>query len=110
MSSFKAESYCDVSNPNTNFEGLYSHDRGSKLVVIRDNLITDEIVAEERAKAELITGGYAERWLYLKTEYTPKLKQNDIIMFNGKKWIVKEITISYTPPKLTQSIKGLRYE
>jgi len=92
------------------YTGAFTHDRDGEDLYITDNLITDEVVAEKRAIAELIEGSYTTREVYLTTDYMPNLKQNDIIMFKNKKWIVKEIVINYKPPELTQSIKGVRYD
>jgi len=92
------------------FQALYSHDIGSEQVIIKDSLISDENVALARAKSELLRGGYTERVVNITTVFTPSLRQNDIISFNGSNWLVKEITLSFNPPKLLQTIKGVRYE
>ena len=92
------------------YTGSFTHDRVGEDLYISDNLITDENVAKKRAVAELIKGSYVTREVSITTDYLPTLKQNDIIMFKGEKWIVREITISYKSPEITQVIKGIRYD
>ena len=108
MATFKSTEYC--SENNNGYEGLFTHDRGSEQIIIKDNLISDDTVGQARARAELLKGGYVERWVSITKIHTPNLKQNDIITYRGLNWIVKEITLSFTAPVLTQLIKGLRYE
>lgn len=108
MSTFTSSEYCSLSN--TGYEGLFEHDRGTEQIIIKDNLLSDAIVAEARAKAEFLKGGYAERWIDIRSIQILTLKQNDIISFKGLNWIVKEISLDFKPPQLIQTIKGLRYE
>ena len=108
MSTFVSEEYCNLNN--NGYEGLFEHDRGSEQIIINDTLISDSTVAESRARAELIKGGYVERWIVITTVHTSGLKQNDIITVKGLNWIVKEITLNFTSPELKQTIKGVRYE
>jgi len=109
MSIFTSSQVCDDSNP-LDYEGLFKHDRGTEQIVIKDSLISNATVGEARARAELLKGGYVERWVTIVGIYIPNLKQNDIVTFKGINWIVKEISISFKVPKLSQTIKGLRYE
>lgn len=109
MQTFSSEQYCDTENTIA-YEGLYSHDRVGSIITIKDALITDDTVARARARAELLKGGYAERWVSIKTIHIAGLKQNDIIKFGETNWIVKEIALDYQPPTLIMNIKGLRYE
>jgi len=92
------------------YTGVFTHNKIGNDLYINDSLITDELVGRQRATSELIKGGYITREISLTTDYMPTLKQNDIISFKGVKWIVKEITISYKPPELLQTIKGVRYD
>ena len=92
------------------YSAIYSHNRGTEDLIINDTLLTDNVVGEQRAIAELIEGAYTKRWVNLTTTFIEELKQNDIISFNGILWIVKEISLSYKPPELIQSIKGVRYD
>ena len=108
MSVFTSEDYC--STTNTGYEGLFTHDRGSEEIVIKDTMITDAIVGEARARAEFLKGGYAERWVSINSIHILNLKQNDIISFKGINWIIKEISLDFTSPRLIQQIKGLRYD
>lgn len=108
MTTFTSTEYC--STDNNGYEGLFSHDKGSETLIVKDNLLSDETVAAARARAELLKGGYKERWITIKTIHTPNLKPNDIISYDGLNWIVREISLSFNPPKLEQTIKGLRYE
>ena len=89
---------------------MFDHDRGTEQIIIKDNLINDATVAEARAKAEFLKGGYVERWVSISTVHTLGLKQNDLFSFKGFVWIVKEISLSFQAPKLMQTIKGVRYE
>ena len=52
MSTFTSEEYCSANN--TGYEGLFQHDRGTEQIIIKDNLISDDIVALARAKAEFL--------------------------------------------------------
>ncbi len=108
MSVFTGVEYCQANNRG--YEGLFEHDRGTEQIIINDNLVSDETVATARAKAELLKGGYVERWVNITSTHIANLKQNDIITFKGLNWIVKEISLSFNPPKLVQTIKGVRYE
>jgi len=92
------------------YTGAFTHDKNGDDLYITDTLITDETVASFRAKAELVNGGYTNREINLTTDYIPSLKQNDLIEFKGVKWLVKEISITYNPPELLQTIKGVRYD
>ncbi len=94
----------------TRYEGLFTHDRGTETLVIKDPLITDPAIAADRAKSEFLKGGYSERWISITTLAVVGLKQNDIVSFAGEQWIVKEIALSFSPPVLLQTIKGVRYE
>lgn len=105
---FSGSKYCTLQI--NSYTGLFEHTRGSETVTIKDPMITSSVVAQERAKAELIKGGYSERWISIITIFTPNLKQNDIISYKGENWIVKEISLTFTTPTLMQSIKGVRYE
>lgn len=107
MTTFTSEEYCDS---YVAYEGLFEHDRGDGSITVNDSLITTEDVATARARAELLSGGYAERWVSITCIHIPSLKQNDIISFKGLNWIVKEISLSFTPPSLIMTVKGLRYE
>ena len=109
MAQYVSENSCSAVIDN-GYEGLFQHDRGTSQIVVKDPLLTSEAVATERAKAELLKGGYVERWIRITSVHTAGLKQNDIISFNGVYWLVKEITLSFQAPKLVQTIKGLRYE
>jgi len=100
--------YC--TNSSSKYTGAFTHAVRGEDLYINDDLITDETVARERAKAELITGGYVTREISITTDFIPNLKQNDIISFKGVKWIVKEIMINYKSPELTQNIRGVRYD
>jgi hypothetical protein len=108
MSVYNGEEYCTVDG--LGYEALFSHDRGTETLTVKDNLISDATVAEARARAELLKGGYVERNISITTIQTPNLKQNDIIRFQGVNWIVKEISLQFKVPKLIQTIKGVRYE
>ena len=108
MSVYTSSEYCTLNN--TGYEGLFEHDRGTERVVIKDNLLNDVTVASARARAELLKGGYVERWVDIRSIHILGLKQNDIIIFKGLSWIVKEITLNFQAPQLIQTIKGLRYE
>lgn len=108
MTTFTSTEYC--STENNDYEGLFQHDRGTEQLIVKDNLLTSETVAQARARAELLKGGYKERWITIRTIHTPNLKQNDIIEYDGLNWIVKEISLSFNPPRLEQTVKGLRYE
>lgn len=108
MLKFDGEQTCATNL--TRYEGMFTHDRGTETVVIKDPLITTHAVAEERAKSEFLKGGYSERWISLTSLAIPNLKQNDVILFAGEKWIVKEIALSFDVPVLLQTIKGVRYE
>ncbi len=107
MTNFTSEAYCDK---QTAYQGLFQHDRGDSTITINDTLITTEDVAYARARAELLAGGYAEKWVTISCVHIAGLKQNDIISFKGQNWLVKEISLLFSPPKLTMTIKGLRYE
>ena len=109
MAHFKSENYCSLITDN-GYEGLFQHDRGTSQIVIKDQLLTSVAVATERAKAELLKGGYVERWIRITSVYTGDIQQNDIVSFNGVMWLVKEISFSFKAPKLKQTIKGVRYE
>ena len=100
--------YC--TNSTFKYTGVFTHSVHGEDLYINDDLITDETVASERARAELVLGGYVTKEIDITTDYIPNLKQNDIISFKGVKWIVKEIIINYKPPELTQTIKGVRYD
>ena len=106
---FKSEEDCNIENSRA-YQGLYEHDRGTNSITIKDELITSDEVARARARAELLKGGYAERWISIKSIHIKGLKQNDIIEYKGIKWIVKEISLSFDPPSLIMNIKGKRYE
>jgi len=108
MAIYTSKDYC-TSN-SSGYEGLFEHDRGTEQIVIKDPLISDPTVAEARARAELLNGGYVERVVNVVSIHIPTLKQNDIFTFKGVEWIAKEITLTFKPPKLTQSTKGVRYE
>ena len=108
MATFTSENYCTVETAT--YEGLFEHDRGTEQIVIKDNLIGDATVGEARARAELLKGGYVERWVSITSIQITGLIQNDIISFKGLNWIVKEISLDFTSPKLVQNIKGVRYE
>lgn len=100
-----------IDNNNNNlFTGKFKHNRGSKSKHLKDELITTQEVATARARAELLKNGYKKRFITIKCIYIQGLKQNDIIQFKGENWIVKEISLTYNPPALTSTIKGLRYE
>ncbi len=107
MQVFKSKEYC---SSVTTHQELFQHDRGIGGVVIKDDLITNSTIAEARAKAELLKGGYAERRVDITTHHVANLKQNDIISFKGANWIIKEISFSFKSPTLLMKIKGLRYE
>jgi len=106
----RAVEYCSSSINSSQYEAVYTHDRGVSEVIINDNFVTSEEVARLRAKAELVKGAYSTRSVSITTIYNPNLKQNDIISFKGVLWIVREILLSYNTPTLTMQIKGLRYE
>ena len=108
MSVFNSEEYCSLNN--SGYEGLFEHDRGTEQIIIKDNLINDATVASARAKSEFLKGGYVERWVTITGVHIAGLKQNDIVTFKGLNWIVKEISLGFKSPQLTQTIKGLRYE
>ena len=109
MAEYTSENVCSLEVEN-GYEGLFEHDRGTSQIVVKDPLLTSEAVATERAKYELLTGGYVERWIRITSVYTGALKQNDIVEFDGVLWLVKEISLSFKAPKLVQTIKGVRYE
>jgi len=108
MSIYKGTDFCTIDS--IGYEGRFEHDRGSETLIIKDNLISTVAVGQERARVELLKGGYSERWVTIKTVHTPNLKQNDIITFKSLNWIVKEITLDFSAPTLIQTLKGLRYE
>lgn len=109
MTKFTSITYC-TTQAKSAYQGLFKHERGVAKSVIKDSLITSQEVGYARARAELLKGGYAERWVSIQSVFIPGLKQNDIIEFKGLNWIVKEISLNYTPPELVMTIKGLRYE
>lgn len=109
MPSFSASPSCSDTIDNPTYSGIFEHDRGTKELVINDNLISSVDVAVARAKSELVKGAYVSKWASLTTTLTPNLKQNDIISFKGFNWIVKEITITFNNPKLLQKLKVVRY-
>ena len=104
---FESEPYC---TRKTNYQGLFQHNRGTGSTIIKEDLITSHTVGLARARAELLRYGYAERWVTIKMVHIPSLRQNHIIEFKGLNWIVKEIEINFTAPKLTMTVKGVRYE
>ncbi len=108
MSVFTSTEYCNLNN--NGYEGLFTHDRGTEQIIIKDNLVNNVTVATARAKAEFLKGGYVERWVNITSVHIPELKQNDIILFKGLYWIIKEISLNFKSPQLNQTIKGLRYE
>jgi len=107
MTTFNSVNYCSSSSV---YQGLFAHERGTETITVKDNLITNQEVATARARSELLHGGYVERWITLKCIHIKGLKQNDIIFARGFNWIVKEISLSYSVPKLNITIKGVRYE
>lgn len=109
MADYVSENYCETSDGNA-YEGLFEHDRGTSQITLKEPLLTSLAVASARARAELLKGGYVERWIRITSVHIAGLKQNDIIFFGGAYWLVKEITLDFTAPTLTQTIKGLRYE
>jgi len=108
MNTFTSTEYC--TNDSQGYEGLFEHDRGTSQVIIKDVLLNNATVSEARARAELLEGGFVKRWINIVSIFVPNLKQNDIFQHNGAKWIVKEIGLTFNPPELIQTIKGLRYE
>ena len=108
MSSFTSVEYCSTNN--NDYEGLFEHPFGTEQIIVKDELINDIVVGTARAKSELLVGGYVERWVNLTTTHTPNLKQNDIFTYKGFNWIVKEITLTFKAPVLTQQIRGVRYD
>lgn len=92
------------------WEGLFEHDRGSTQIKIEDTLISSEAVGKARATSELLQGGYDERWVSITSIHIPGVKQNTIIVFKGIKWIVKEVSYTFSKAKLIMTVKGLRYE
>lgn len=108
MSTFTSKEYCDISQ--NGLEGYYTHDRGTKTIILKDGLLNNQASLDARAKAELVNSGYAKRYITLKTIHIPNLKQNDVISYGGFKWIVREISLDVNPPSVVQTIKGLRYE
>jgi hypothetical protein len=108
MSVYKSSEFCTVDT--LGYEGLFQHDRGTETLVVKDNLINEATIAEERARVELLLGGYSERWVTIKSTHTLNLTQNKIITLNATNWIVKEITLDFNPPRLIQTIKAVRYE
>jgi hypothetical protein len=108
MTTFTSEQYCTISK--TAYQGLFEHDSGIGSITVKDDLITTLEVGTARARAELLKGGYAERWVSFQAIHINGIKQNDIINFKGINWIVKEIGLSFKPPTLVMSIKGVRYE
>jgi len=106
----KAVEYCSSSLNSSQYEGVYTHDRGVAEVIINDNFITSENIARLRATAELVKGAYSQRTVSFTTIYNKDLKQNDIIRFKGILWIVREIVLKYDTPKLTMQVKGVRYD
>jgi hypothetical protein len=108
MSIYKSENVCTIDD--LGYEGLFSHDRGTETLIIKDEFINDATIAQERATSELIKNGFKTRVVNITSVHINNLKQNDIITFQGLNWIVKEIGLTFTPPKLIQKIKGVRYE
>lgn len=92
------------------WEGLFEHDRGSTQIKVEDTLISSEAVGSARATAELLKGGYDERWVSITSIHIPGIRQNTIVEFKGFKWIVKEVSYSFYKAKLLMTVKGLRYE
>lgn len=107
MAVFTSEDYCTNSN---GYEGLYNHDKGTGQLIINNQLLNSDLVARSRARSELLKGGYVKRLITITTIFIPNLKQNDIISHNGVLWIIKEIGLSFTAPKLLMTLKGQRYE
>lgn len=108
MATYNSSEFC--TQANLGYEGRYTHDRGSEVVVVKEPLLNTAELAEERATVELLEGAYSERIVNFSTVHTPTVKINDIVEFKGKLWVVKEISLTFTPPELIQNIKGVRYE
>ncbi len=108
--SFTGTEYCSLENLSNSYSGAFHHDIGTEKLIINDSLITSAEVGEARAKSELIKNAYSEKWVNIESVYITGLKQNDFIKFKGIVYIVKEIVIKYSPPKLIMNIKGLRYD
>jgi len=107
---YNSEEFCTVDE--LGYTGLFDHTKAgaTETLVIKDPLINNDLIGGKRASAELLKGGYTERWITLKSTHNEGLKQNDIITYAGFNWIIKEITLSFKAPKLIQTIKGVRYE
>ena len=108
MSIIKGESFCTIDE--LGFEALYAHDRGTEDLIVKDDLIIEATVAVERAKSELVKNGYREVKVSIQSTHIVNLTQNELINFQGKVWIIKELSLSFQPPVLIQTIKGVRYE
>ena len=108
MSIYKSET--DAGSALNTYTGMFTHDRGSELKVIKNELVNSVDLARERATVELIKGAYAERVINIVSIHKPEIILNSIFSFKGVLWIAKSISLNFKSPELHMTIKGVRYE
>ncbi len=92
------------------YTGMFTHDRGSKLQVVKNEMINSDELGVERGKVELIKGAYSERIIDITIIHKPEIELNSVFEFDGSLWIAKVIQLEFKAPSLYMTLKAIRYE
>ena len=99
-----------IESSNADFEYVFVLDGGkSGTMTIVDESLSDQTAAELRARSEFLDNGYKKRFISFST-YNTSLSVNDIIMVNGLKYKIVELTYDADNISSTVSVRGVRYE
>jgi hypothetical protein len=102
------------------YQGSFEIERQGTIKEIKDEFVTNENIATERAKAEFLEYGYTKQEVEFMTYFTD-ISINDIIRIyapsyripsalNNDRFIVKGIKIYFDNGTLKTKIKAVRYD
>jgi hypothetical protein len=106
---YSSEAPKQITNINAQVEASYTHARGTEIVHIQDELLTNDTVTQDRAEAELLNQGYKEKVLTIETYHIDQMKVGSLIEVSGVIYKVTSVTDNVAGVKASMTITMKRW-
>ena len=88
---------------------VFNGDETGETSFIKEDLLDNDLAAEERAKSEFLKNAYGNRYVNFST-FRNDFDINDVINIAGLPYLVKHIQTKIDMTSIINIVKGVRYE